>query len=280
MTLSDVAIRRPVFTAMMSVTLVVLGLLGYQRLGTDLYPDVSFPFVTVTTAYPGASPEDVEESVTRHVEDAVSSISGVKRVFSWSREDASVVFVEFELSVSLGEAVQTVRDKVGVAQADLPLGARTPVIVQYDVAAQPVLVFSAAAGQDPVALRERLDDQVRPRLEQLAGVAAARIVGGGEPEVTIALHRDRLRAAGLTPEVVFQRLQAEHRDLPGGTFAAGPAEVGIRVMGELRGVDEVRLPAAYAGKRLVDVLLLLALHEALLRSAARDVAATSVHGAS
>ena len=260
MTLSDVAIRRPVFTGMLSVTLIVLGLLGYRRLGTDLYPDVSFPFVTVTTVYPGASPTDIEESVTRPVEDAVSSISGVDRVFSMSREDVSLVFVQFKLAVSLAEGVQNVRDKVGVAQGLLPLGARAPVIAQFDVAAQPVLVFSAAAGADATALRERIDDRVRPRLEQLDGVAAVRILGGGEPEVTVELFADRLAALGLPPDAVFQRLRGEHLDLPGGRFPAGPAEVGIRVRGEFQSVEELRRMPVASGPggslvRLGDVAL-------------------------
>jgi len=245
MTLSDVAIRRPVFTAMLSVALIVLGLLGYRRLGTDLYPDVSFPFVTITTVYPGAAPGDIEESVTRPLEDAVSSISGVERVFSNSREDVSLVFVQFKLSVPLAEAVQNVRDKVGVAQGQLPLGAKVPVIAQFDVGAQPVVVFSAAAGADATALRERIDDLVRPRLEQLDGVAAVRVLGGGEPEVSVDLLRDRLSALGLTPDAVFQRLRAEHLDLPGGRYPAGDAEVGIRVRGEFQSVDEIRrMPVA------------------------------------
>jgi hydrophobe/amphiphile efflux-1 (HAE1) family protein len=245
MSLSDVAIRRPVFTGMMSLTLVVLGLLGYSRLGTDLYPDVSFPFVTITTVYPGAAPEDIEESVTRPLEDAVSSIAGVNKVFSWSREDVSLVFVEFKLSVPLGEAVQNARDKVGVAQGQLPLGAQPPVIAQYDIAAQPVLVFSAATGSDPVALRQLLDDQVRPRLEQIEGVAAVRIVGGGEPEIAVELFPDRLQALGLTPDAVFQRIRGEHLDLPGGRYTAGASEVGIRVLGEFKDVDALRaMPVA------------------------------------
>lgn len=260
MTLSDVAIRRPVFTAMMSLTLVVLGFLGYRRLGTDLYPDVSFPFVTITTAYPGASPEDVEQSVTRHVEDAVSSIPGIKNVASWSRENVSMVFVEFQLSVSLGEAVATVRDKVGIAQGDLPLGARVPVIAQYDVSAQPVLVFSAASGADPIALRETLDDQVRPRIEQIDGVAAVRIIGGAKPEISVELFRDRLKALGLTPDAVFRRIQGEHLDLPGGDFKVGEGDVGVRVRGEFVDVDALRaMPVATAADgsivRLSDVAL-------------------------
>ena len=240
MSLSDVAIRRPVFTAMMSGTLLVLGILGYGRLGTDLYPDVTFPFVTITTVYPGAAPLDIEESVTRPVEDAVASISGVDRVFSWSREDVSLVFVRFQLAVPLGEAVQNVRDKVGVAQGQLPDGAKPPVISQFDVAAQPVLVFSAAAGEDPIALRETLDDRVRPRLEQIDGVAAVRILGGGEPEIAVELFPERMRQLGLSPEAVFQRIRGEHLDLPGGRYPSGPNEVGIRVRGEFESVDALR----------------------------------------
>jgi hydrophobe/amphiphile efflux-1 (HAE1) family protein len=260
MSLSDVAIRRPVFTGMMSLTLVVLGLIGYARLGTDLYPDVAFPFVTITTVYAGAAPEDIEESVTRPLEDAVSSIAGIDRVFSWSREDVSVVFVQFKLSVSLDSAVQAARDKVGVAQGQLPLGAQPPVIAQYDVSAQPVLVFSAAAGADPVALRELLDDRVRPRLEQLEGVAAVRIVGGGEPEIAVELFPDRLQAVGLTPDAVFQRIRGEHLDLPGGRFNAGAAEVGIRVLGEFQDVEALRRMPVATGPdgsivRLADVAL-------------------------
>ncbi len=260
MTISDVAIRRPVFTTMMSLTLVVLGFLGYRRLGTDLYPDVTFPFVTITTVYPGASPEDVEETVTRTLEDAVSSIPGVKNVFSSSREDVSLVFIEFKLSVALGEAVQNARDKIGIAQGQLPLGAHPPVIAQYDLSAQPVLVFSAASGADPVALREKLDDQVRPRIEQVEGVAAVRILGGGEPEVSVELFRDRLQALGLTPDAVFQRIKGEHLDLPGGKLPAASGEMGVRVRGEFRDVDALRtMPVASAPDgslaRLGDVAL-------------------------
>jgi hydrophobic/amphiphilic exporter-1 (mainly G- bacteria), HAE1 family len=245
MTLSDVAIRRPVFTAMASLTLIVLGFLGLRRLGTDLYPDVTFPFVTIRTVYPGASPADVEEMVTRPLEDAVSSIAGVDKVFSSSRENVSLVFMQFKLSADLGQAVQNARDKVGIAQGKLPLGAEQPVIAQFDIAAQPVLVFSAAAGEDPVALRDRFDDQVKPRLEQLDGVAAVNVIGGGEPEISVELYPARLEPLHLTPDQVFARIQREHLNLPGGKYPLGEGEVGVRVQGEFQDVDELRgMPVA------------------------------------
>jgi hydrophobe/amphiphile efflux-1 (HAE1) family protein len=267
MTISDVAIRRPVFTTMLSLTLIVLGVLGYRRLGTDLYPDVSFPFVTIRTVYPGANPQDVEEMVTRPIEDAVASIAGVDKVFSSSRENVSLVFVQFKLSADLGQAVQNARDKVGIAQGQLPDGTEQPVIAQYDIAAQPVLVFSAAAGEDPVALRDRFDDQVKPRLEQLEGVAAVNVLGGGEPEISVELFRDRLLALHLTPEAVFQRIRGEHLNLPGGKYPLAAGEVGVRVQGEFADVDGLRqMPVATAADgsvvRLADA--------ALVRSGAKD----------
>ncbi len=260
MTLSDVAIRRPVFTTMMSVSLVVLGIIGVSRLGTDLYPDVSMPFVTITTYYPGATPQDVEDDVTRPIEDAVAGINGIDRLFSNSREDVSFVFVQFKLKVPLAEAVQQVRDKVGQAQGNLPLEAKPPIISQYDIGAQPVLIFSASSGSDSIALREMLDDQVRPRLEQIEGVAAVRIVGGNEPEIAVDLFQDRLSQLGLTAEAVFQKIRSEHLDLPGGRYFAGPAEVGVRVKGEFTDAAALRdmvVAAAPDGSqvRLGDVAL-------------------------
>jgi hydrophobe/amphiphile efflux-1 (HAE1) family protein len=240
MTLSDVAIRRPVFTAMLSLSLIVLGVVGATRLGTDLYPDVAFPFVTVSTVYPGAGPEDVENDITRPIEDALAGISGVDRIFSQSGENVSNVVVQFKMKVPISQAVQQVRDKVGEAQGGLPYGAKPPIIAQLDIAAQPVLVFSAASGADATALWELLDDQVRPRLEQLDGVAAVRVWGGLEPEVSVDLFSDRLSNLKLSPEAVFQRIRAEHLDLPAGHYQSGASEIGVRVKGQFQDESELR----------------------------------------
>lgn len=243
MSLADIAIRRPVFTGMMSLAILVLGLVGYLRLSTDLYPDVSFPFVTVTTVYSGGSPQDLEDNVTRPIEDVVSGISGVKRVFSQSREDVSQVFIEFEMRIPLAQAVQQVRDKVGTAQAQLPLEAEPPIIAQFDIGAQPVFVFAASSvkgARDLIELREALTDRVRPQLEQLNGVAAVRVLGGAEPEISVELFGDRLTNLGLTPDSVLQRVRAEHLDLPAGRYLSGPTEIGVRVLGQFKDVGQLQ----------------------------------------
>ena len=241
MSLSDVAIRRPVFTTMLSLVLLVLGVLGGSRLGTDLYPDVAMPFVMVRTVWPGASPEDIEERVTRPIEDAVAGISGVDRLFSQSREDVSFVMVQFQLKVPNGEASQHVRDKVGSVLRELPDGADPPVVSPFDLGSQPVVVFTAGAGEDPARLREIVDDQVRPRLEQIDGVATVRIEGGAEREIEISLDPDRLRSVGLAPAQIVERLRIEHLDLPGGRFPQADKEVGIRVRGRFKDLDDIRL---------------------------------------
>ena len=120
MSISDVAIKRPVFTSMMALCLIVLGVLGAKRLGTDLYPDVTFPVVTVTTVYRGAGPGEIETQVVKPIEDAVAGISGIDKIHSFSRENSGVVFVQFKLSESLDRAVQEVRDKVALATGKLP----------------------------------------------------------------------------------------------------------------------------------------------------------------
>src|SRR5688572_13340188 len=120
MTLSSIAIKRPVFTIMVTVALLVLGLVGLSRLGTDLFPDVQFPVVVVTTVYPGAGPSDVENQVTKPVEDSVVSLNGIDRVRSFSREGVSTVLVLFKLETNVQQAAIEVRERVAQARFKLP----------------------------------------------------------------------------------------------------------------------------------------------------------------
>ncbi|HLK44415.1 MAG TPA: efflux RND transporter permease subunit, partial [Acidimicrobiales bacterium] len=133
MNLSAIAIKRPVFTVMVTLALMVLGLVGYSRLGTDLFPDVTFPGVVVTVPYPGASPAEVEQLVSKPLEDSVVSLNGIDRVRTFSREGSSTTFVIFKLGVDIQEAATEVRERVAQARYKLPQEVKEPAIARFDV---------------------------------------------------------------------------------------------------------------------------------------------------
>src|SRR6478609_5002351 len=178
MTLSSVAIKRPVFTVMIMVAMLVLGLVGYRRLGSDLFPDVSFPAVVVTVPYPGASPKEVETLVAKPLEDAVIGINGIDRVRSFSREGSALVFVMFNLGVDVTDAATEVRERVSQVRYKLPDETKEPIINRFDVSASPVLTYTVRGTGSLAETRDYTDDVIRPALEQVDGVAAVDIKGG------------------------------------------------------------------------------------------------------
>jgi len=240
MNLSAIAIKRPVFTVMMTVALLVLGVLGFKRLGTDLFPDVSFPIVMVTTAYPGASPDEVENLVSKPVEDAVISLNGIDRVRSFSREGLSQTWVMFKLGVDIADAATQVRERVSQIRYKFPTDVKEPVIGRFDVSAAPVLTYTLAGQGSLSSARKFADDVIKPELEQIDGVAAVNVTGGGVRTINIELDRTRLDAIGASPASVVQRLRAENLTVPAGRFKEGSREISVRTVGELGGVEAIR----------------------------------------
>jgi hydrophobe/amphiphile efflux-1 (HAE1) family protein len=240
MNLSAVAIRRPVFTVMCAVALLVMGLVGLKRLGTDLFPDVSFPVVVVNVPYPGASPREVETLVVRPLEDAVVSLNGIDRVKTYSRESLGTVVILFKLGVNITEAAADVRDRVAQTRYKLPADTKEPSISRLDVSAAPVLIYTLR-GQRPLSeLRKLADDVLKPQLEQVEGVAAVQIKGGASREVQVDLDRARLDALGIDPGTVAARLRAANLTVPAGHFDEGVREISVRTVGELPDVEAVR----------------------------------------
>ncbi|WNG43664.1 efflux RND transporter permease subunit [Archangium minus] len=245
MLLSDVSIRRPVFTAMLSLCLIVLGVMGYSRLGTDLYPDISIPVVVVNTIYKGAGPGEIETQIIKPIEDAAAGISGVDKIHSFSRENVGTVIVQFKLSASLDRAVQEVRDKVSGIVNKLPQDADAPVVGRVDISAVPVLTYAASAQADSRTVRKLIDDKLKPALAQLEGVADVRINGGDVREIQVDVDLDKARAVGVTPMDIAQRIGSENLDLPAGRLQLGPTELTVRSLGQFKSVEELRqLPVA------------------------------------
>jgi hydrophobic/amphiphilic exporter-1 (mainly G- bacteria), HAE1 family len=239
MKLSNISIDRPVFTTMCALAVVVMGVLSLFRLGVDLFPDVSFPVVAITTVYPGAGPEEVETQVTKQIEDAVSTINGVDTIRSYSRDSVSVVVVLFKLDTILLEANNDVRDRVQQVKFLLPKDAEDPSIQKFDPSAAPIMSYAVRGTRTPAEMRRFVDDEVRPLMESVEGVGSIVINGGAIREVQVDLDEAKLESVGLSVLTVAQILRAESFDLPGGRIETSGREFSIKAQGRFQSVSDV-----------------------------------------
>lgn len=238
----DISVRQPVFITMLVLALTVLGIISYFRIPVDLLPDVSFPVVTVTTRYPGASPEQVEEQVTSVLEEALGSLPGVDEISSTSAEGFSNVLIQFTLETDDEQAAQDVRERVSTLSNQLPRDVDDPVVRQFDFSELPIFTFAVAdrSGQySPAALRTFVEDQIQQPLERLRGVAVVEVEGGLEREVQVQLDLQALTARRIVPQQVVQALQSENLNIAGGAVRLGDQELSVRTVGEFESVDEI-----------------------------------------
>src|SRR4029453_2981981 len=238
MWISNTSIKRPVFATMVILTFMVLGVVSMTRLGICLFPDVNFPFVNVTVAYPGASPEEVETLVTKPIEDAVAGINGVKRIESNSRESLARVGIELRLEVDPQQAAAEVREKVAAIRDQLPKEIDDPTIQRFDVAALPIMVYAVGSSQPSDVARRIVEDDLKPLIEQIDGVAAVQVNGGEVREIEINLDPGRLEALGLPVSVVADKLAYENLDLPTGKIVREGRNISLRTQGEFRDTKE------------------------------------------
>jgi hydrophobe/amphiphile efflux-1 (HAE1) family protein len=224
---------------MFIMSFMVLGVVSMMRLGIDLFPEVSFPFVNVLVVYPGASPEEVETLVVRPVEDAVAGINGVKRVESRSTEGFGRVGIELRLEVDAQAAAAEVREKVAAIRNRLPAQIEDPTIVRFDVAALPIMTFAVGSSQRSDITRRQVEDDLKPLLEQIDGVAAVEVNGGEIREIHVDLDPRRLEALGLPVSTVAEALAAENLDLPGGQMTHQGQTISLRTKGEFLTPDEI-----------------------------------------
>jgi HAE1 family hydrophobic/amphiphilic exporter-1 len=234
MFLSDVSIKRPVFATMMMVALVVLGIVSYQRLAIDEYPDVTYPVVIAQTAYPGASPEVVEREVSRPIEEALNTVQGIKEVTSTSIEGSSLVRVQLELGVNVAEAQQDVQAKVARLRRTLPPNIEDPVILRFDPNERPIMSLALQSARRPVReLTSLADEVVSTRFEAIPGVGGVNVVGGAKREIKVQLDPDAMRAYGVSPPQVMAALERENQEVPAGRVRRGDTERLVRVTGRI-----------------------------------------------
>jgi hydrophobe/amphiphile efflux-1 (HAE1) family protein len=242
---------------MVTLGLLALGYVGYGRLGTDLYPDVSMPFVTIAIPYPGAAPEAVEREILEPIEDAVVAINGVDRVNAFARDNVGFVAVVFKMSVDFDQAANDVREKLDAVTARLPSAAEKPIMSRADIGAAPILIYAASAPLPSDEVRRLTEDVIKPALERVEGVAKVDVVGGREREIQVELDALALESYRLSPFQVFQKIQAENATIPAGHYFTGGTgdalEVGVRTIGEVnsvRDIEDILIHASADGRQI------------------------------
>jgi len=240
MKLTEVAIKRPAFLTMVFVALAVLGIFGYSRMGVDLLPKMDWPIVSILTVYPGAGPKEVESLVSKPIEEAVSAVSSLDNVRSYSYEGVSVVLAQFEFSASVDEVTNEVQRKVEQIRSQLPDDAEVPKISKSDLNAFPILRVSLTGQMDPRELYQFTKDKVKTELEQVEGVSAVTILGGQEREIRVEVDNQKLQSYGISILQVSQALGRENLDFPTGKIDEQVNQYIVRLAGKFKSLDQIR----------------------------------------
>ena len=234
MFLSDVSIKRPVFATMLMVALVVLGIISYQRLAIDEYPDVTYPVVIVNTTFPGASPEVMMREISKPIEEAVNTTQGIKEVSSTSLEGTSIVRVQFHLGVDVAEARSDIQGKVARIRRQLPVNVDDPLIQTFDPNERPIMSIAVQSAERPIReLTSLTDEVIATRVEAISGVGGVNIVGGNARQIRVQLDPDAMRAYGVGPSQVIASLQRENQEVPAGRVRQGVQERLVRITGRV-----------------------------------------------
>jgi hydrophobe/amphiphile efflux-1 (HAE1) family protein len=223
MNLAKFALRNPIAILMAVLMVVILGIVSFTKMPVDMFPEITFPSITVATFYKGANPQDIERMVTYPVEKAVSTVNGVKYVSSISRQGASLVTVYFNWGTNLDSAQSDVLQVVNLARADLPKEVENPIIRKFDVSQISVVFITLmGGGLNEGQLYDLAYNFVEPEIEHVTNVASARVIGGKVREIYVYFNRERLRAFNLSPDDVIQAVQQANLILPTGNLKAGP----------------------------------------------------------
>ena len=240
MSIPRLAIQRPVTMFMISAVITLLGFLSLSRLPVDLMPEFEQPTLTVRVSYPGVGPLEMEELITRPIEQAVSAVPGLVRVQSSSSEGNSQVQLNFEWGQDLAEAADEVRTRVDRMRGRLPEEAAAPTIFKFDSNTQPIMQIGIEGDYDPVTLREVAQNEIAPRFERVDGVAAVTVNGGVRRQIHVELSKEKITALNLSVNTVVQTLRSENQNTPLGEIYQGDSTFLLRSQGQFQSVNDIR----------------------------------------
>src|SRR5256714_5512612 len=248
--IADLCIKRPVFALMMNLFLVVLGWFSFRDIGIDQFPNVELPIVTVTTTLRGASPEEMETSVTKRLEEIINTIQGIDELGSVTTEGVSQITVTFLLERNRDIAAQDVRDKVNTILARLPPNTDPPIIDKFDLDAIPVISISVSAPRDLKEITYITDKYIKQNLETVQDVGSISMLGARTRAVQVSVDIGKLRAYNLTIDDIRTALARQNLEVPGGRLNQKPREVVVRTLGRMIQVKDFNelIVANFAGQ--------------------------------
>jgi hydrophobic/amphiphilic exporter-1 (mainly G- bacteria), HAE1 family len=240
MTLTELSIKRPTLIVVLFSVLAILGLFSYGQLKYELLPKMTPPVVTISTAYPGASPSEVETSVTKTVEEAVSAIEKISSITSTSTEGLSVVTIEFSNSANIDKSLQDAQRKVNGIRDRLPDDVKEPIITRFALDEVPVLRIGATSSLSDTDFYTMLKDDVKPVLSSVPGVGEVYLIGGREREIKVNIDPDRIESYGLTVSDVLKEVGKANLDFPTGKIKASDRQFVVRLAGKFSSLDELQ----------------------------------------
>lgn len=240
MKITKTSIKRPTLVAVLFILLIGVGAFSYTKLNYELIPDMSVPVLTVTTVYPGAAPYEVENSVTKEIEDALSTVEGLDRISSKSLESVSIVTVELRQNTDVDQALQEAQRKINAMINDLPDDAELPSLGKFDINDLPIMRLGVAAEMSGTELYDLVDKKIQPQLAKIPGVAQVNLLGGQPREIKINIDRNKLETYNLSLLQISQVIQNANMDFPTGKIKSGESETLIRLAGKYTSLEQMR----------------------------------------
>jgi HAE1 family hydrophobic/amphiphilic exporter-1 len=240
MRIIETSVRRPVTIAMLILAIVLLGYVSLTRLSIDLLPKMDLPYAVAITEYSGAGPEEVESTVTKPLEDVLSTVENLDSIYSQTLAGQSIVMLEFKYGTDMNFATLQMREKIDMIKGFLPDAVTDPMVVKADLSMMPVIQLGLSGGKNLKDLKDLAEDVIQPRLERQAGVASVSVTGGYTREIQILVNPVKMEAYGVGMSQIIQALQAENMNVASGSVTEGNKELFVRTMGQYKTLDDIK----------------------------------------
>ncbi len=239
MNIARLSIKRPILITCIVLSMLTFGVISLNRLGVDLYPEINFPMISVSTIYPGAAPAEIEKLITKPLEEELGAIGGIRHIYSTNLEGVSIITIEFTLDTDLKQADQNVRGKINIVKNKLPDDVDEPLVQQLDPSDAPILRMALVADLTPSQIYDVAKEVLKPRLVRIDGVGDVKILGGTRREIQVELDQNKLNELRLSTSSVVRNMQVSGSNIPIGKREHGDTETNFRAIGEFTNLPQI-----------------------------------------